>query len=77
MATKLTIKSETNYRDIVETDMTENKIAVESYAEGKTDTLPWRFEQFCKFLLADGYSIGNINKYISFDGEVYEREDVE
>lgn len=77
MATRLTIKVETNYRDLVSTSKTENKIEVESYVEGDRDTLAWRFEEFCKVLLAEGFSAKTINKYILFDGEVYEREDIE
>ena len=77
MATRLTIKVETNYRDLVSTSKTENKIEVESYVEGDRDTLAWRFEEFCKILLAEGFSAETINKYILFDGEVYEREDIE
>jgi len=77
MATKLTIKVESNYKDLIPTSTTENKVEIESYVDGNGDTLAWRFEEFCKVLLAEGYSAGTINKYISFDGEVYEREDIE
>jgi len=77
MATRLTIKVETNYRDLISTSATENKIEIESYVEGSDDTLAWRFEELCKVLLAEGFSIESINKYVDFDGEVYERENVD
>ena len=74
MATRLTIKVESNYKDLIHTSTPENKVEIESYIEGNGDTLAWRLEEFCKVLLAEGYSIVTINKYINYDGEVYERE---
>jgi hypothetical protein len=76
MATKLTIKVETNYRDLISTSKSENKVEIESYVEGNGDTLAWRFEEFCKLLLAEGYSKETINEYLNYDGEVYSRDDV-
>jgi molecular chaperone DnaK (HSP70) len=75
MATRLTIKAETNYKDLSSTSTTEENVIIESYIEGNMDNLNWRFEQFCKYLLADGYSMESINKYINYDGEVYEKDE--
>lgn len=77
MATRLTIKVETNYKDLISTSTTENKVEIESYVEGEGDTISWRFEEFCKVLLAEGFSKEVINKYIIFDGEVYELSDAD
>ena len=72
MATKLTIKSETNDRDLLDTSTSEYSVELTGYIEGMNDNITWRFEQFCKFLLADGYSMELINTFIRYDGEVYQ-----
>ena len=78
MGTKLTLKAESHYRDILEDSKEVDTIIIESYIEGELNTLTWRLEQFVKLLLAEGYSIGMIKKYLNFDGfEVYEIEDTE
>jgi len=76
MATKLTIKSETHNRDLFEGSKNTTATTIESYTEGKEDTIMWRLEEFCKFLLAEGYSMELINKFIIYDGEVYRIEDL-
>lgn len=68
MATRLKISSETNYKDLDFNSPTEEKTCIESYVEGEEDILTWRLEQFCKFLLADGFYINNIQQYINYDG---------
>ena len=77
MATKLTIKSETNDRDLLDTATSEYSVEMTGYTEGMSDNITWRFEQFCKFLLADGYSMELINTFIKYDGEVYQLEEDE
>lgn len=75
MATKLTIKSETHNRDLFEGSKDTSSTIIESYTEGRNDTMSWRLEEFCRFLLAEGYTMELINKYVNYDGEVYERDE--
>ena len=77
MAPKLTIKSETNDRDLIDTSTSEYSVELTGYIEGMSDNITWRFEQFCKFLLADGYSMELINTFIKYDGEVYQIDESE
>lgn len=78
MATKLILKSESHYRDLIKSSTTEDTVIIEGYIEGDLDTIIWKFEQFAKFLLAEGYSIDLIKKYLNYeDGEVFELEDTE
>lgn len=72
MATKLTFKAETHYNDILESPNT-NSVMLESYVEGESNNIVWRFEEFCKFLKSEGYSTVTIQKYLNYDGsEVFE-----
>ena len=73
MATRLTIKAESHYRDIMTDSTREDVIVVESYAEGDEDTINRQLETMVKFLLGCGYSLGTIQKYLTTDGsEVWE-----
>jgi hypothetical protein len=73
MATRLTLKVETNYKDVDEKSTEQDTVTRESYIEGKGDSLVWRFENFVKLLIAEGYSLESICKFISTDGvEVWE-----
>jgi len=69
MATKLTFKSETDYIDDGSSET--SKVELEFYTKG--DTLAWCLESFLLFLLANGYSLEVIQKFLNTDGgEVFE-----
>ena len=73
MATRLTIKAESHYKDIDVTSTREDTVMVEPYAEGDDDTISRQLEAMVKFLLGCGYSLGLICKYLNTDGaEVWE-----
>jgi hypothetical protein len=73
MATRLTIKAESSYKDIDVTFTGQDTVIVESYAEGDEDTIRRQLETMVKFLLGCGYSLGTICKYLNTDGaEVWE-----
>lgn len=71
MATRLTIKAETDYKNIDPNSTSEEKVIIESYSED--DNLTFHLETMVKFLLGCGYSLETIQKYLSTDGaEVWE-----
>ena len=73
MATKLILKSESHYRDLIENSKDIDTVIIEGYIEGESDTMAYRFEQLAKLLLAEGYSIDLIKKYLNYEnGEVFE-----
>lgn len=76
MATRLTFKSESSYKDLTETDNSEDITIIESYQEREFDNLKWRFEQFVRFLIGDGFSEKTIQEYLNYDSvEVWKIEE--
>ena len=76
MATRLTLKTETNYRDLTSDSKDESITIIEEYVEGESDTICWRLECMARMLLSEGYSIDLVNKYLNYEnGEVFEIEE--
>lgn len=48
------------------------KISIKHKSDNDMTTIEWYIEIMCNFLIALGFSKPTIQKYIGFDGEVYE-----
>lgn len=71
MTTKLTIKGRSQYES-----MQGDKTYIQASVDGDDDNMKWRLEQFCRFLLAEGFLELTIKKYLNYeDGEVWELDD--
>lgn len=76
MAIRLKIEGNIHSRDLFEDSVGEDKIYVESYAEGEFDNIKWRLDLLCRYLLAEGFPKEVICKYLNFeDDEVWELDD--